>query len=71
MKFECTTNLTSVVRLQRFSRYFFKSHQDLLEWRKCQGKAGWYGMLAILVGKLQYIQDHYFQDTFKLVVRLN
>lgn len=28
-------------------------------------------MLAILVGKLQYVQDHYFQDTFKLVVKLN
>ena len=70
LKFDCITNLTSIDRLQRFSTHyvFCESHQDLLEWRKCQGKAGWYGMLAILVGKLQ---DHCFQNTLELVVRLN
>ena len=24
--------------------------QDLLEWRKCQGQAGLYGVLAIVIG---------------------
>ena len=24
--------------------------QDLLEWRKCQGRAGLYGVLAIVIG---------------------
>ena len=33
-----------------------QSFQDLLEWRKCQGQAGWYGVLAIVTGKCKVIK---------------
>ena len=32
--------------------------QDLLEWRKRQGKAAWYGLWSIIIGKL--VQESLF-----------
>ncbi|CAH3109836.1 unnamed protein product [Porites lobata] len=50
--FENNGHLTAqrTKEMDSVNRHTARERPDLLEWRKCQGKAGWYGMLAILVG---------------------
>jgi len=36
--------------MDRVNRHTARERPDLLEWRKCQGQAGLYGVLAIVIG---------------------